>query len=110
VGHSARTIPLGSVEQMVAAVSKDKPDVVCISGLPPYALSYERAAYKSLRALRPERETVIGLWGYTGDAAKAAREITSGQMDHICTTLAQAILDVGRVAQVTLPHGEVSLL
>lgn len=103
-GHFAKMIPLASVTGMLAEVAKAAPDLVCLSALPPYAISYARGAYKSLRAQQPQREIVIGLWDYTGDSAKAAKEISGGELDHVCTTLAEAILDASGTASAASAH------
>ena len=103
-GHFAKMIALGSVDEMLAEVSKAAPDLVCLSALPPYALSYARAAYKSLRAQQPQRKIVIGLWNYPGDPAKAAKEISGGEQDHICTTLAQALLEASGIVLAASAH------
>jgi hypothetical protein len=76
---------------MLAEVFKAAPDVVCLSALPPYAMSYARGVYEGLRARQPELEIVIGLWNYTGDLEKAAKSITGEVGNRICTTLAQVL-------------------
>ncbi len=91
-GHSAKVVPLGIVDGMLAEVSETAPDVVCLSALPPYALSHARGVYKRLRAQETELKIIIGLWGYAGDPVKAANEISGGEQNQVCTTLAQAVL------------------
>jgi hypothetical protein len=76
---------------MLAEVFKAAPDVVCLSALPPYAMSYARGIYQGLRARQSELEIVIGLWNYTGDLEKAAKVITGEEGNRICTTLAQVV-------------------
>ncbi len=90
-GHSVRTVPLGSADQMLAEVFKLTPEVVCLSALPPYAMSYARGIYEALRARQSELEIIIGLWNYTGDLEKAAKVITGEEENQICTTLAQVV-------------------
>ncbi|HUZ96119.1 MAG TPA: AI-2E family transporter [Edaphobacter sp.] len=107
-GHSAKMIHLGSVDGMLAEVSQAAPDLVCLSALPPYALSYARAAYKSLRAQQPQRKIIIGLWNYIGDPAKAAKDISGGAEDHICTSVAQVLLDASGNVTAALAHETVS--
>jgi methanogenic corrinoid protein MtbC1 len=88
-GHSATAIPIGSVEGMLAEVAAVNPDVVCLSALPPYAISHARALYRRLRTQQPRTKVIIGLWNYTDDPVKAAMEISGGEQNLICTTLAQ---------------------
>ncbi len=93
-GNIAHIVPVESVDRVVDLVARDKPDVIYLSALPPYAMSNARGVYRSLRARNPKIRIVIGLWGYAGDAALAARKISRGEQDEIATTLAQAVSQV----------------
>jgi predicted PurR-regulated permease PerM/methylmalonyl-CoA mutase cobalamin-binding subunit len=90
-GHSAKTIPLENADDVIAEVFDARPDVVCLSALPPYAMSYARALYEALRAHQANLEIVIGLWNHSGDLAKAAKVITGDEGNPICVTLAEAV-------------------
>ena len=90
-GHSAAAIPLGSMDGMLAEVFQEKWDFVCLSALPPYGMSHARRIYRKLRAQNRDLRIVIGLWNYTGDSAKAASEISGGEQNQVCTTLAQVL-------------------
>ena len=72
-------------------VRRPQPDVVCLSALPPYAMSYARALYEALHARQSNFDIVIGLWNYSGDLAKAAKVITGEEGNPICVTLAEAV-------------------
>ncbi|MGC2657071.1 MAG: hypothetical protein WA324_03765, partial [Bryobacteraceae bacterium] len=71
------------------------PDVVCLSALPPYAISHARSIYRRLRAQQTRARIIIGLWNYTDDPVKAAADISGGEQNLICTTLAQMTLQTG---------------
>ncbi len=45
-GYSATALPIGSVERMLAEVASADPEVVCLSALPPYAISHARGIYR----------------------------------------------------------------
>ncbi len=90
-GHSVKTVPPQNVERMIAEAFDAQPDVVCLSALPPYAMSYARTLYEALRARQSSLEIVIGLWNHSGDLAKAARVITGDEGNPICVTLAEAV-------------------
>jgi hypothetical protein len=95
-GYSATAIPIGSVERMLAEVAGA--EVVCLSALPPYAISHARGIYRRLRAQQSRARIIIGLWNYTEDPVKAAAEISGGEQNLICTTLAQMTLQAGLAA------------
>ena len=94
-GYSATAIPIGSVERMLAEVASADPEVVCLSALPPYAISHARGLYRRLRAQQSRARIIIGLWNYTEDPVKAAAEISGGEQNLVCTTLAQMTLQAG---------------
>jgi hypothetical protein len=97
-GYSAISLPIGSVQGMLAEVAKADPGVVCLSALPPYAISHARGIYRRLRAQHPKMKIIVGLWNYTEDPVKAAAEISGGEQNHICTTLVQIVLQAGLAA------------
>ncbi len=90
-GHSVKTIPLENVDRVLAEVSDARPDVVCLSALPPYAMSYARTLYEAIHARQSNLDIIIGLWNHSGDLAKAAKVITGDPGNPICVTLAQAV-------------------
>ncbi|MEO6829696.1 MAG: AI-2E family transporter [Acidobacteriaceae bacterium] len=90
-GHFSQALPLESMDRMLAEIARTQPDLVYLSALPPYAMAHARRAYKKLRKQLPDLEIVIGLWAYSGDPLKAAREISTGEQDWIYTTLLQAV-------------------
>jgi hypothetical protein len=94
-GYAAQAISIGSVEGMLAEVTKAEAEVICLSALPPYAVSHARGLYKKLRARHPQVPIVIGLWNYSDDPVKAAQEISGGEQKLVCTTLAQTVVQVG---------------
>lgn len=104
VGYSAEALPLRSVEEMLTAVAKARPDVVYLSALPPLAISQAKGVYRRLRAQSPDLSIVIGLWDYTDDPVKAASEISRGEQDTICTSLAQAVLQANVIAPLLHPE------
>jgi methanogenic corrinoid protein MtbC1 len=93
-GCEAHVVSLARADVTLAEVSKEKPDVVCLSALPPFAMAHARRLYSMLREQEPRLSILIGLWNYTDDATRAANEISRGEADHISTTLAQAVAEI----------------
>jgi predicted PurR-regulated permease PerM len=108
-GYSTTAIAIGSVERMLAEVAAADPDVVCLSALPPYAISHARGIYRRLRAQHPGTRIIIGLWNYSEDPVKAAAEISGGEQNLVCTTLAQMTLQAS-LAAGTSSKGAPSLI
>jgi predicted PurR-regulated permease PerM len=111
-GYAATAIAIGSVDGMLAEAVNAHPEIVCLSALPPYAISHARGIYRRLRAKQPRLKIIIGLWNYLEDPVKAATEISGGEQKLVCTTLAQTILQAslasgaGAVPEVTRPLEE----
>jgi hypothetical protein len=66
-GRFAQSIRIGPVATMLSAVLELNPAVVCISALPPFALSHARGLYTRLREQFPELHIVVCLWHFDGD-------------------------------------------
>lgn len=94
-------VPAANLDAALTAVSTEKPDLVFLSGVPPFARARSRRVYRSIRARAPRLKIMIGLWNYSEDEAKAAQEISRGEEDHIATTLSQAIAQVRFWAEQT---------
>jgi hypothetical protein len=95
---------------MLAEAVNAEPEIVCLSALPPYAVSHARSIYRRLRMQRPKLTIIIGLWNYPEDPVKAAIEISGGEQNLICTTLAQTILQASlasgtpKIPRATVPQ------
>jgi hypothetical protein len=93
-GYSAKIIPLSTVEDMLTETLKTKPEIVCLSALPPYAISHARNLYRRLRMQDSELKIITGLWNYSEDPVRAAKEISGGESTQVCTSVAQVTLQV----------------
>jgi hypothetical protein len=108
-GFASAAISIGSVDAMMREVASAEPEVVCLSALPPYALSHARRFYRNLRLQYPQIKIMIGLWNCPEDSTKAAREISGGEQNSVCTTLAQAISQAGVLTGgAALPQAELA--
>jgi methylmalonyl-CoA mutase cobalamin-binding subunit len=104
-GMTGIAIPARRVDEVIATVSAENPDVVFLSGLPPFAMARAHRLYRSLRVHNAQLRVMIGIWGYSDDVEKAALRISRGEPIHISTTLADAVAQVRSVAG----SGETSL-
>jgi hypothetical protein len=92
-GHSARSIPIGTTEEMLSQVGDARPCLVCISALPPFALEHARELYNKLRLQSPGLQVIICLWQFEGDAQKVAARFKLTPGDRFFTTLHQVLQD-----------------
>ena len=83
---------------MLGLVKKTGVDVVCISVVAPSTVFLARYLRLKLRALLPEQKIVVGLWGAPENVTDAARRVRDSGADEILTTLADAVLQLAKLA------------
>ena len=88
-GHQAQCIPLGTAAEMLAQVKEEKPDVVCISALPPFAIPHARSLYAKLRAQDSKLRIMVGLWNFSDDPVKVSRRLGLREGSRAFSTLAE---------------------
>ena len=93
-GHQSQAAAIGTVAEMLAVVEKAKPDIVCISALPPFAISHARNIYLRLREVTPDVRIMIGLWGFNGDMTKIAARLKLQEGDRMVFSLDQALMEM----------------
>ncbi|MEQ1353238.1 MAG: AI-2E family transporter [Candidatus Acidiferrum sp.] len=91
-GYQAQAIPIGTTSEMIAQLKDSRPDIICISALPPFALLHARELYRKIRTQMPNVRIIIGLWKFAGDPLKAATRLRIDGNDKLAVTLAQTIL------------------
>jgi predicted PurR-regulated permease PerM/methylmalonyl-CoA mutase cobalamin-binding subunit len=94
-GYAAHCVPLGRAAEMVLKTAQSAQDVVCISALPPYALSHAKSAYSKLRAHLPETDILLGIWNYPGDLDRLTARVGLADDDIVAVTLSQALSEIG---------------
>jgi predicted PurR-regulated permease PerM len=90
-GYRAGCVRPGTNAELVERVKFEKPDIVCISALPPFVLSHTRSLYRLLKAQLPELEIIIGLWNFPTDAQKVVERLGIEKGGGAVSTLADMI-------------------
>ena len=93
-GYRTRLLAIGTSVEMLTQISEEKPDIVCLSALPPFAVGHARALYRRLGAQSPDLKIVIGLWSFAGDPKRAASRISGVAGTEVSRTLAHAMQQV----------------
>ena len=93
-GHRAECLEVESGERMIAQISSEKPDIVCISALPPFAIPAVRALYGRMHAQNPNQKVLVGLWHFSGDSTKLGRRLALKDDSRAFTTLADLVHEV----------------
>ncbi|HEX8711642.1 MAG TPA: AI-2E family transporter [Terracidiphilus sp.] len=97
-GFEATAIPVERDSQVGAVAAAEQPDIVFLSGLPPFARGRSRRVYSAVRSRYPNLRIMIGLWNYRDDHAQAAQQISRGEVNEAATSLSQAVSQVQAVA------------
>ena len=103
-GFEATAIPVERDSQVGAVAAAERPDIVFLSGLPPFARAHSRRVYHTVRSRYPSLRIMIGLWNYREDHAQAAQQISRGELSEAATTLAQAVTQVQAVVAELRPE------
>ncbi len=90
-GVRASCVPLQRNAEMISRVMLARPDVVCISALPPFALVHARALYNKLRAQSPGTKIIVGLWNYPGDIERIAARLQLAEGSRMAITLSEVV-------------------
>jgi hypothetical protein len=93
-GVEAMAISVRRADEVLATVSAENPDLIFLSGMPPFAMARAHRLYRGLRSQNPQRKIMIGIWNYPDDVSRAAQKISRGEEIPIATTLAGALAQV----------------
>jgi len=98
-GFGAQNAPAKLVAgELLALAQKADVDVICISVVAPSTVIHARYLCLKCRALLPKVKIVIGLWAATEEVSEAARRLRESGADEVVTTLADAVVQMARLA------------
>jgi predicted PurR-regulated permease PerM len=90
-GYKADSLLIGPVSEMLKQVADARPQIVCISALPPFGVSHARSLYRRLRPLAPNMHIVICLWHLEGDLNQIAGRLKMMRGDLVFSTLPEVL-------------------
>ncbi len=88
--------------EMVDRVAQFKPDVICVSAMPPAAVMHARHLCRQLRCRFPQMHLAVGLWDSRSNIAKASERIGCGAT--VVITLAKAQEHIRGLISSQLPR------
>lgn len=105
-GYCATAVtPDSLASEMVELIEKRKADIVCVSAMPPAAVSHARYLCKRIHARFPQTVMVVGLWLVKGDLRKVKQRVSCAEPVPIVTTLEQAQHEIDQLAQPIIVRG-----
>ena len=97
-GIEVQVMPLGiATDGLVQAICTARPDVVCISGVPPQATRHVVVRCRHLRRLCPDTTIMAAVWS-DADLTSVRSRIPVSEANHVVCTLKQAIDYISDVA------------
>jgi predicted PurR-regulated permease PerM/methylmalonyl-CoA mutase cobalamin-binding subunit len=94
-GEQAQCISLGTNAEMINQLVEDKPDVIVVSALQPFALTHARRLYTQLRARLPQTTIMVGLWNFNSAIDSFSARLGPDAQGLVVTNLAAAIEQLG---------------
>lgn len=94
-GEQAQCIALGTTPTMLDCTEAERPDVVVISALQPFALSQARKLHAQMRARLPRTKIIVGLWNFSGDVDAVSARLVPEARGMVVTSLAAAVERLG---------------
>lgn len=90
-GNYAHCISLCTNAEMIDQLVEDKPDVVIVSALQPFALAQARKLYLQIRAGLPKTTVMVGLWNFNGAIENVSARFGPDAQGLIVTNLEAAL-------------------
>lgn len=92
-GTRSFVAPSRRLADMLTSVAMEKPDVVVLCGLPPFAMARSQRMYRILRTRNPRLKIMMGILNDPDEASQASEAI--GEKDvPILTKLSQAVAEI----------------
>jgi predicted PurR-regulated permease PerM len=107
-GRDAQCISLGTTQEMLEQIVNENPDIVFLSALPPFALTYARTLYKKVRARLPDVSIFIGVWNFS-EVDKLSTRLALDSNGRGVTTLRAALEEVRGYSDMEGANPEVAL-
>lgn len=99
-GVSARVASTQTLSgEMIERVTAESIAIVCISALPPLAVTHARVLCKRLRPSFPQLKLIVGLWQTGGLTTKTQQRLTAIGIDKLVTTLSEAANELEHLSQ-----------
>ena len=96
-GYLVQCLSPAGTNEMLEQVALEKPEIVCISALPPFAVAYARTLYRKLREHSPALTILTGLWQFSGEADKIAARMGMGKTGTVYATLADVMHEITEI-------------
>lgn len=101
-GYDAHEVELGSARDMLDEIAEHdghRRHIICISALPPFAVSSIRRIYKRIQSRFPKCPIAVGLWTFNGEGKTIKSLVKLADSDLLLTAVGDAALQVQQVIE-----------
>lgn len=101
-GYEAHEVELSTTREMLDEIAEHdghRGHVICLSALPPFAVSSIRRLYKRIQSRFPKCPISVGLWAYTGDPESMKSLLKLSDSDLLITSVGEAALQIQQVIE-----------
>ena len=102
--YAVETLRYESRAQYARQIADLKSCTVCISALPPFALTQVRSLYRMLKGANQKNNILVGLWQLGGGLANAGERIKLSSSDKIVTTLGETLQQIEALCEQIPAH------
>lgn len=97
-GFNARAASIAALSgEKLDLVTEHRADVVCVSSMPPAAVTHARYLVKRLEARFAKTPIIVGLWNAHDDGERARLRLQSAGADRVVTSYADGLTEVRAV-------------
>lgn len=93
-GYAVKPIPANFVGELLETVERERPDVLFISAVPPFAISHARSICRRVRRRLPKIVPIVCLWGTKAELTELQGKLGAECSDYLVTSLSQAELQL----------------
>ncbi len=83
-----------SVVELLQGLAPEAGDVICVSSVPPLALTHARKMSQSIREAFPDVALLVGLWSYPATTSRTIERLQQSTASLVVTTMAEAIRQI----------------
>lgn len=101
-GYDAHEVELNSTHEMLDEIGEHngrRGHIICISALPPFAVSSIRRLYKRIQSRFPKCPIAVGLWAYNGDVETMKSLLKLAESDLLLTSVGETALQIQQVIE-----------
>ena len=91
---------LDEPEALLEGLAPQACDVVCVSSVPPLALTHARKAGEAIHAAFPEVTLLLGLWGHPGTTARVTERLQNATGGFVVTDFASGMKQLRSAASL----------